>query len=84
MYVSTCSCNGTTSNGEFKRQRRLSQRKRHIEVELCVNLSFFRLFHVGHVVQNRRSEVHFRLLRTNGFLAKTKNERFAMSSEHQI
>ena len=59
MYVSTCPYNDTTGNGEFKRQRRLLQRKRQIEIELCVNLSVFRLFHVGHVVQNRRSALSF-------------------------
>ena len=40
---------------EFKKLRRQLQRKRDIEIELCVKLSLLRLFHVGHVVQNRRS-----------------------------
>ena len=40
---------------EFKKLRRLLQRKRRNEIELRVNLSVLRLFYVGHVVQNRRS-----------------------------
>ena len=35
-------------------QKSLLQRKRHIETELFVSLSVLRLFHVDHVVQNRR------------------------------
>ena len=35
-------------------QKSLLQRKRHIEIELFVRLSVLRLFHVDHVVQNRR------------------------------
>ena len=42
-------------NSEFKKLRRQLQRKRHIKIELCVKFSLLRLFHVGHVVQNRRS-----------------------------
>ena len=45
-------------NREFKKLRRLLQRKRHIKVELCIRLSILRLFHVhdvDHVVQNRRT-----------------------------
>ena len=34
---------------------RLLQRKRHIKIELGVRLSVLRLFHVGNVVQSRRS-----------------------------
>ena len=37
---------------EFKKLRRQLQGKRHIEIELCVNLSLLRLFHVDHIVQN--------------------------------
>ena len=40
---------------EFKKLRRQLQGKRHIKIELCVKLSLLRLFHVDHVVQNRRS-----------------------------
>ena len=41
---------------EFKKLRRQLQGKRHIKIELCVKVSpILRLFHVGHVVQNRRS-----------------------------
>ena len=63
---------------EFKKLRRQLQRKRHIKIELCVKLSLLRLFHVDHVVQNRRS--YFRLLGTNGFHVKTKSERFTATS----
>ena len=35
--------------------RRQLHGKRHIKIELCVKLSLLRLFHVDHVVQNRRS-----------------------------
>ena len=38
---------------EFKKVRRLLQRKRYIKIELC--LSVGRFLHVGHVVRNRRS-----------------------------
>ena len=40
---------------EFKKLRRQLQGKRHIKIELFVKLSLLRLFHVDHVVQNRRS-----------------------------
>ena len=40
---------------EFKKLRRQLQGKRDIKIELCVKLSLLRLFHVYHVVQNRRS-----------------------------
>ena len=39
---------------EFKKLRRQLQRKRHIKIELCVKLSLYPIFHVAHVVQNRR------------------------------
>ena len=42
-------------NREFKKLRRQLQGKRHIKIVLCVKLSLLRLFHVDHVVQNRRS-----------------------------
>ena len=42
-----------TATREFKKLRRLLQRKRHIKIELCVRLSVLLLFQVGHVVQNR-------------------------------
>jgi len=41
--------------GEFKRLRRQLKRKRDLKIKLCVKLSLLRLFHVGHLVQNRRS-----------------------------
>ena len=63
------------TKGEFiiKKLRGLLQRKCHIKIELCVRLSVLRLFHVGHVVQNRRNDC--RLLGTNGFHVKAENER---------
>ena len=42
-------------NREFKKLRRQLQGKRHIKIVLCVKLILLRLFHVDHVVQNRRS-----------------------------
>ena len=42
-------------NREFKKLRRLLQRKHHIKIELCVRLSILQLFHVDHVVQIRRA-----------------------------
>ena len=42
---------------EVNKLRRLLQRKRHIKIELRVRLSVLRLFHVGHVVRNGRSEL---------------------------
>ena len=46
---------GCTESREFKKLQRLLQRKRHIKIELCVGLSGLRLFHNGHVLQNKRS-----------------------------
>ena len=40
---------------QFKKPRQQLQRKRLIKIELCVKLSLLRLFHVDHVVQNRRT-----------------------------
>ena len=40
---------------ELKKLRRQLKGKRLIKIELCVKLSLLRLFHVDHVVQNRRS-----------------------------
>ena len=40
---------------ELKKLRRQLQGKRLIKTELCIKLSLLRLFHVDHVVQNRRS-----------------------------
>ena len=44
-------------NGEFKKLRRLLQRKRHIKIEFCVRLSVLRLLQVDHVARNRRSVI---------------------------
>ena len=65
-------------NRELKKLRRQLQGKRLIKTELCVMLSLLRLFHVDHIVQNRR--VLFRLLATNGFRVKAKEERFTAAS----
>ena len=46
---------------KFERLRRPLQRKRHIKVELSVRLNVSRLFHAGHVVQNRRSALSLAL-----------------------
>ena len=43
-------------NRKFKKLRRQLQR-----IDLCVKLSLLRLFHVGHVVQNRRSALSLTL-----------------------
>ena len=46
---------------EFQRLRRQQQRDRRIKIELCVKLRLLRSFHVGHVVQNRRSALSLAL-----------------------
>ena len=61
---------------EFKRLRQLLKRKHPIKIEPTVKLTVLRLFHVSHVVQ---AEVHFRLLDTNGFPVKARNERFTVA-----
>ena len=72
---------------EFKKLRRQLQRKRHIKIELCVKLSLLRLFHVGQVVQNRRSALS--LAWHEWFICKGKEWKIyccelALSSEPQI
>ena len=42
---------------EFKKLRRQLQQKRRIKIELSDKLSVLRLFHVVHVVQNRRTSL---------------------------
>ena len=44
---------------ELTMLRRLPQRKLLTKIELCVSLSFLRLFRVGHVLQSRRSLLSF-------------------------
>ena len=57
----SCRCTPKAQQGhfnfirEFKKLRRQVQGKLHIKIELCVRLSLLRLFHVDHVVHNRRS-----------------------------
>ena len=50
----------------------------NVTLKLNFALCLLRLFHVDHVVQNRRS--YFRLLCTNGFHVKAKSERFSATS----
>ena len=74
-------------NREFKKLRRQLQGKRHIKIELCVKLSLLRLFHVDHVVQNRRSALS--LAGHRWFSSKDKEWKIyscelALSSEPQI
>ena len=57
-------------NRELKKLRRQLQGKRLIKIELCVMLSLSRLFHVDHVVQNRRSALS--LARYEWFSCKGK------------
>ena len=42
---------------DFKKPRRQLQQKRRIKIELSVKLSVLRLFHVVHIVQNRRTSL---------------------------
>ena len=72
---------------EFKKVRRQLQGKRYIKIELFVKLSLLRLFHVNHVVQNRRSAVS--LARQRWFSCKGKEWKIyscglALSSEPQV
>ena len=39
---------------EFKKLRLLLQQKLHFKIKLCFRLTISRLFHVDHVVENRR------------------------------
>ena len=54
--------------------RRLLQRKRHIKIELCVGLSVLRLFHVSHIIRNRRIALFF-VWHESGFYVKAENEK---------
>ena len=58
-FVQTFECGGEQLNKEFKKLRRQLQGKRHIKIEVWVKLSLLRLFHVDHVLQNRRSALSF-------------------------
>ena len=66
------------NNREFKKLRRQLQRKSHIKIELCVNLSLLRLFQVDHVVQNRRTALTIAWY--EWFSWKAKSERFTTAS----
>ena len=70
---------------EFKKLRPQLRRKRHIKIELCVKLILLRLFHVDHVVQNRRTALAWH----EWFSCKGKEWKIyccehALSSESQI
>ena len=54
VFQPSC-CARFSSIRELKKVRRQMKRKRHIKIELCFKLSLLWLFHVGHVVQNKRS-----------------------------
>ena len=72
---------------EFKKLRRLLQRKRHIKIELCFLLSVLRLFHVCHAIRNRRSALLFAWLEwylCQGREWKIYRCGLALSSEPQI
>ena len=74
-------------NREFRKLRRQLQGKRHIKIELCVKLSLLRLFHVDHVVQNRRSALSLaghRWFSSKGKEWKIYSCELALSSEPQI
>ena len=72
---------------EFKKLRRLLQRKRHIKIVLCVRFRVMRLFRVGHVEQTRRSLLSLAL--HEWFSCRVKERKIfclwlALSSELQI
>ena len=54
-HMSASADNRSSDTREFKKLRRQLQRKRYIKIEFCVKSSLLRLFHVVHVVQNRRN-----------------------------
>ena len=64
----------------IKKLRRQLQGKRLIKIELCVKSILLRLFHVDHVVQNRRSALSLACIGTNGFRVKAKKKRFIAAS----
>ena len=75
------------NNRELKKLRRQVQGKRLIKIERCVKLSLLRLFHVDHVVQNRRSPLS--LAWYEWFSCKGKEEKIyccelPLSTEPQI
>ena len=63
---------------ELKKLRRQLQGQRLIKTELCVKLSLLRLFHVDHVVQNRRSALS--LACHEWFSCKGKEGKFTAAS----
>ena len=80
-------CPRPTTNREFKKLRWQLRRKLVIKTELCVKFSVLRLFHVGHVEQNRRGALS--LASQEWFSCKGKEWKIycyglALSSELQI
>ena len=72
---------------EFKKLRRLLQRKRHIKIVLCVRFRVMRLSRVDHAVQTRRSVLSLAL--HEWFSCRGKERKIfclwlALSSELQI
>ena len=72
---------------EFKKLRRLLQRKRHIKIVLCARFRVMQLFRVGHVEQTRRSLLSLAL--HEWFSCRGKERKIfclwlALSSELQI
>ena len=80
----SCRCTPKAQQGhfnfirEFKKLRRQVQGKLHIKIELCVKLSLLRLFHVDHVVHNRRSALL--LAWHEWFSCKGKSEKLTAAS----
>ena len=54
LTKSSTQCASISLFREFKKLRRLLQRKRHIEIELCVELNVLWWFYVGHGQQTRQ------------------------------
>ena len=80
----TCSL---LNNREFQKLRRLLQRNCHNKLKLCVRLNVLQLFHVGHVVENRRSVLPLawhELFSCRGTERKIYCCELALSSEPQI
>ena len=64
---------------EFKKMRLLLQQKLHFKIKFCFKLTVPRLFHVDHVVQNRRGALslawHEWFSRV-GVVARASNRKF--------
>ena len=80
---SSCYSSSIPGSRELKKLRRQLQGKRLIKIELCVELSLLRLFHVDHV-QNRRSAVSLAWFSCKGKEEKIYCCELPLSSEPQI